>query len=156
MMALWNRPFAAGMPRRMSSFAPPPEQPNTVTFFGSPPKFSMFSFTHCSERMMSTCVSPADAMPGGGWDRRVARRRPGFSQSQQRRLGELVLGQRGGLRKIDAALTREMTAWQVLCLRLAIEPQGDVAQLAQVLLGHVAHGSDGIAGVTQLQLASCL
>jgi exopolyphosphatase/guanosine-5'-triphosphate,3'-diphosphate pyrophosphatase len=45
---------------------------------------------------------------------------PGFSQSQQRRLGELVLGQRGGLRKIEAGLSREMTAWQVLCLRLAV------------------------------------
>jgi exopolyphosphatase/guanosine-5'-triphosphate,3'-diphosphate pyrophosphatase len=45
---------------------------------------------------------------------------PGFSQSQQRRLGELVLGQRGGLRKIEAGLTRELTAWQVICLRLAV------------------------------------
>ena len=45
---------------------------------------------------------------------------PGFSQSQQRRLGELVLGQRGGLRKIEAGLSRELTAWQVLCLRLAV------------------------------------
>jgi exopolyphosphatase/guanosine-5'-triphosphate,3'-diphosphate pyrophosphatase len=45
---------------------------------------------------------------------------PGFSQSQQRRLAELVLGQRGGLRKIEAALARELTAWQVLCLRLAV------------------------------------
>ena len=26
----------------------------------------------------------------------------GFSQSQQRRIGELVLGQRGGLRKLEA------------------------------------------------------
>lgn len=45
---------------------------------------------------------------------------PGFSQSQQRRVAELVLGQRGGLRKIEAALTQEAFAWQVLCLRLAI------------------------------------
>lgn len=44
---------------------------------------------------------------------------PGFSQSQQRRLGELVLGQRGGLRKLEATLTQENFAWQVLCLRLA-------------------------------------
>ncbi len=44
---------------------------------------------------------------------------PGFSQSQQRRLGELVLGQRGGLRKIESGLARDITAWQVLCLRLA-------------------------------------
>ena len=45
---------------------------------------------------------------------------PGFSQSQQRRLADLVLGQRGGLRKIEPALSRELTAWQVLCLRLAV------------------------------------
>jgi exopolyphosphatase/guanosine-5'-triphosphate,3'-diphosphate pyrophosphatase len=45
---------------------------------------------------------------------------PGFSQSQQRRIGELVLGQRGGLRKVEAALASEMLAWQVLCLRLAV------------------------------------
>ncbi len=45
---------------------------------------------------------------------------PGFSQSQQRRVGELVLGQRGGLRKVEASLTQETFAWQVLCLRLAI------------------------------------
>src|SRR6185369_3870918 len=45
---------------------------------------------------------------------------PGFSQSQQRRLGELVLAQRGGLRKVETSLTLEGFAWQVLCLRLAI------------------------------------
>jgi exopolyphosphatase/guanosine-5'-triphosphate,3'-diphosphate pyrophosphatase len=45
---------------------------------------------------------------------------PGFSQSQQRRLAELVLGQRGGLRKIEPTLAREITTWQVLCLRLAV------------------------------------
>jgi exopolyphosphatase/guanosine-5'-triphosphate,3'-diphosphate pyrophosphatase len=45
---------------------------------------------------------------------------PGFSQSQQRRIGELVLGQRGGLRKIETSLTQETFAWQVLCLRLGV------------------------------------
>ena len=45
---------------------------------------------------------------------------PGFSQSQQRRIGELVLGQRGGLRKIEPQLSSESFAWQVLCLRLAV------------------------------------
>jgi exopolyphosphatase/guanosine-5'-triphosphate,3'-diphosphate pyrophosphatase len=45
---------------------------------------------------------------------------PGFSQSQQRRVGELVLGQRGGLRKVEASLTQETFAWQVLCLRLGV------------------------------------
>ena len=44
----------------------------------------------------------------------------GFSQSQQRRLGDLVLAQRGSLRKSEAALESELFAWQVLCLRLAI------------------------------------
>jgi len=44
----------------------------------------------------------------------------GFSQSQQRRLAELVLAQRGSLRKSEAALANETFAWQVLCLRLAI------------------------------------
>ena len=44
----------------------------------------------------------------------------GFSQSQQRRLGELVLGQRGGLRKLEAPLARDGFAWQLLSLRLAV------------------------------------
>ncbi len=43
----------------------------------------------------------------------------GFSQSQQRRVGDLALGQRGGLRKIEPQLASETFAWQVLCLRLA-------------------------------------
>ena len=43
---------------------------------------------------------------------------PGFSQSQLRRVGDLVLGQRGGLRKLEASLARDEFAWQVLCLRL--------------------------------------
>jgi exopolyphosphatase/guanosine-5'-triphosphate,3'-diphosphate pyrophosphatase len=44
----------------------------------------------------------------------------GFSQSQQRRLAALVLGQRGGLRKIEAALTQHEFAVLVLALRLAV------------------------------------
>lgn len=44
---------------------------------------------------------------------------PGFSQSQQRRIGELVLGQRGGLRKVEAAFAREDFGHSLLCLRLA-------------------------------------
>ncbi len=44
---------------------------------------------------------------------------PGFSQSQQRRIADLVLAQRGGLRKIEPQLTSERFAWQVLALRLA-------------------------------------
>jgi len=44
---------------------------------------------------------------------------PGFSQSQQRRIADLVLAQRGGLRKIEPQLASDTFAWQVLCLRLA-------------------------------------
>ncbi|MBL8330212.1 MAG: Ppx/GppA family phosphatase [Rubrivivax sp.] len=44
----------------------------------------------------------------------------GFSQSQQRRLADLALAQRGGLRKIEALLRQPATAWMVLCLRLAV------------------------------------
>lgn len=43
----------------------------------------------------------------------------GFSQNQQRRLSELVLAQRGGLRKVEPQLASETFAWQALCLRLA-------------------------------------
>ncbi len=44
----------------------------------------------------------------------------GFSQSQQRRIGELVLGQRGGLRKVESAFGRRDFALTLLCLRLAV------------------------------------
>ena len=43
----------------------------------------------------------------------------GFSQSQQQRMADLVLAQRGGLRKIEAQLGGDLFAWQVLALRLA-------------------------------------
>jgi len=45
---------------------------------------------------------------------------PGFSQSQQRRLADLALAQRGGLRKCETLLQHAPSAWQVLCLRLAV------------------------------------
>ena len=60
----------------------------------------------------------------------------GFSQSQQRHLGELVLAQRGGLRKVEASLTDEDFAWQVLCLRLATikcHARGEVSHKALTL-----------------------
>jgi exopolyphosphatase/guanosine-5'-triphosphate,3'-diphosphate pyrophosphatase len=44
----------------------------------------------------------------------------GFSQSQLRRIGNLVLGQRGGLRKLEAALQEPTFALHLLCLRLAV------------------------------------
>ncbi|MES1163257.1 MAG: exopolyphosphatase, partial [Rhizobacter sp.] len=53
----------------------------------------------------------------------------GFSQSQLRRVSELVLGQRGGLRKVEMSLTRDDYAWQLLCLRLGViccHARGDV------------------------------
>jgi exopolyphosphatase/guanosine-5'-triphosphate,3'-diphosphate pyrophosphatase len=43
----------------------------------------------------------------------------GFSQSQQRRIAELILAQRGGLKKVEASLARRSFARQALCLRLA-------------------------------------
>jgi exopolyphosphatase/guanosine-5'-triphosphate,3'-diphosphate pyrophosphatase len=45
---------------------------------------------------------------------------PGFSQTQQRRLADLVLGHRGGLRKIEAALAESDLVWQLFALRLAV------------------------------------
>ncbi|HZE91782.1 MAG TPA: Ppx/GppA phosphatase family protein [Rhizobacter sp.] len=65
----------------------------------------------------------------------------GFSQSQQRRLADLVLAQRGGLRKVDALLSQETFAWQVLCLRLAIikcHARGQVDTTALTLQRHGA------------------
>ena len=44
---------------------------------------------------------------------------PGFSQNQLRRLGDLALGQRGGLRKLEEQLQEEPMIWQLLALRLA-------------------------------------
>jgi exopolyphosphatase/guanosine-5'-triphosphate,3'-diphosphate pyrophosphatase len=66
----------------------------------------------------------------------------GFSQSQQRRLGDLVLGQRGGLRKLELQLAQPLFAWQVLCLRLAAiksHPRGPVDAQALRL---AVHGAD--------------
>lgn len=60
----------------------------------------------------------------------------GFSQSQQRRLADLLLAQRGGLRKVEASLNQESFAWQALCLRLAIikcHARGQVDPRAMVL-----------------------
>jgi exopolyphosphatase / guanosine-5'-triphosphate,3'-diphosphate pyrophosphatase len=45
---------------------------------------------------------------------------PGFSQSQLRRLGTLVLGQRGNLRKLCAALAEPALVSQLVALRLAV------------------------------------
>jgi len=45
---------------------------------------------------------------------------PGFSQNQLRRLAELALGQRGGLRKMEVSMRDEAFLWQLLALRLAV------------------------------------
>ena len=45
---------------------------------------------------------------------------PGFSQSQLRRIAQLVLAQRGGLRKVEAMLQNASFALHLLCLRLAV------------------------------------
>jgi exopolyphosphatase/guanosine-5'-triphosphate,3'-diphosphate pyrophosphatase len=71
---------------------------------------------------------------------------PGFSQSQQRRIADLVLAQRGGLRKVEMLLGNDEFAWQAMVLRLAViachargtadgtapmlSREGDVARLA--------------------------
>jgi exopolyphosphatase/guanosine-5'-triphosphate,3'-diphosphate pyrophosphatase len=45
---------------------------------------------------------------------------PGFSQSQLRRIGDMVLGQRGGLRKLETRMQETGFAQYLLCLRLAV------------------------------------
>lgn len=46
---------------------------------------------------------------------------PGFSQNQLKRLADLALGQRGGLRKLEAPLAADAGfVWQLLALRLAV------------------------------------
>ena len=45
---------------------------------------------------------------------------PGFSFPELHRMSQLVLGQRGKLRKLEAALSDELFAKQLLCLRLAV------------------------------------
>ena len=67
---------------------------------------------------------------------------PGFSQSQQRRIGDLVLGQRGGLRKVEPMLASETCAWQVLCLRLAAIKCHARGEIDAQALGLRARGRD--------------
>ena len=63
---------------------------------------------------------------------------PGFSQSQLRRIGDLVLGQRGGLRKLEARLQEVAFALHLFCLRLAVivcHARGDVDPAEIALVG---------------------
>ena len=74
---------------------------------------------------------------------------PGFSQSQQRRVAEMVLGQRGGLRKLEPQLASETFAWQVLCLRLAVvkcHARGEVNPQALTLRTRQREALLGYAG----------
>ncbi len=68
----------------------------------------------------------------------------GFSQSQQRRIGDLVLGQRGGLRKIEDQLSSTTFAWQVLCLRLAVIKCHARGQTDPKVLSLRARGRDAV------------
>ena len=73
---------------------------------------------------------------------------PGFSQSQLRRIGELVLGQRGGLRKVEPQMAAAVFAWQVLCLRLAVikcHARGEADPQALTLR---PRGRDAVLGYT--------
>jgi exopolyphosphatase / guanosine-5'-triphosphate,3'-diphosphate pyrophosphatase len=45
---------------------------------------------------------------------------PGFSLPELNRMSQLVLGQRGKLRKLEQSLTDELFAKQLMCLRLAV------------------------------------
>ena len=64
----------------------------------------------------------------------------GFSQSQLRRIGDLVLGQRGGLRKMEAALQDASFALHLLCLRLA---RDRLPRARRPGAGAIALGVDG-------------
>jgi exopolyphosphatase/guanosine-5'-triphosphate,3'-diphosphate pyrophosphatase len=66
----------------------------------------------------------------------------GFSQSQLRRLGDLALGQRGGLRKLDAHFDDASFMAQLLALRLAVlacHARADV-DAGAIVLSHQAGG----------------
>jgi exopolyphosphatase/guanosine-5'-triphosphate,3'-diphosphate pyrophosphatase len=65
----------------------------------------------------------------------------GFSQ---RRLGDLVLGQRGGLRKLELQLAQPLFAWQVLCLRLAVIKCHARGPVNPSVLRLATHGDDAV------------
>jgi exopolyphosphatase/guanosine-5'-triphosphate,3'-diphosphate pyrophosphatase len=74
---------------------------------------------------------------------------PGFSQSQQRRIADVVLGQRGGLRKIEALLVQPQRAAQVLALRLAVlfcHARGDLLDELPAITMDSAHVRLALAG----------
>ncbi|HEU4458578.1 MAG TPA: Ppx/GppA phosphatase family protein [Methylibium sp.] len=83
----------------------PSEAPRELGWAASLHEIGMSVSHHDHHRHSAYLISHVDA--------------PGFSQSQQRRVAELVLGHRGSLRKLDATLANDATLWPVLCLRLA-------------------------------------
>lgn len=72
----------------------------------------------CALHELGRCVSHHDHHRHGAYLVEHADA-AGFTAAQQRRLADLVLSQRGGLKKLEAALARRPFARQVLCLRLA-------------------------------------
>ena len=71
----------------------------------------------------------------------------GFSQSQLRRIGDLVFGQRGGLRKLEPRLQEPSFALHLLCLRLAVivcHARDDVAAAAISLQASGTQSSIGL------------
>lgn len=68
---------------------------------------------------LGTHISHADAHHHGAYilDHVDA---PGFSLPEQHHMSQLVLGQRGKLRKLEAVLSEELFAKQLICLRLAV------------------------------------
>lgn len=72
----------------------------------------------CALHELGRCISHHDHHRHGAYLMEHADA-AGFTQPQQRRLADLILAQRGGLKKLEAPLARRPFARQVLCLRLA-------------------------------------
>ncbi|WP_198320855.1 Ppx/GppA phosphatase family protein [Azohydromonas aeria] len=73
----------------------------------------------CALHEMGRCISHHDFHRHGAYLMGHAEA-PGFAPSQQRRVAELILAQRGGLKKVEELLARRVFARQALCLRLAV------------------------------------
>lgn len=66
---------------------------------------------------------------------------PGFSQNQLRRMAQLALGQRGGLRKLEPELAQDdELLWQLLALRLALIKCHARGPIDSELMGLRRHG----------------
>ena len=94
----------------------------SVTLFeqiASPDRFSAKLAWAARLHEIGTHISHSDAHHHGAYilDHVDA---PGFSLPELHRMSQLVLGQRGKLRKMEQALDDELFAKQLLCLRLAV------------------------------------